>query len=112
MPSPPDDGNPISGGNGNPYAQSLSSKSLTAQAPSTGRLTGLGPCTFGQRAAPFFNRRGLLPGQTQFNKKAPAPKCGGLKNPGETYFHACSTIIGSESLTTVFEMGTGVAFPI
>lgn len=32
--------------------------------------------------------------------------------PGDTYFHACSTIIGSESLTTVFGMGTGVAFPI
>ena len=35
-----------------------------------------------------------------------------LENPGDTYFHAFGTIIGSESLTTVFEMGTGVAFPI
>ena len=31
---------------------------------------------------------------------------------GNTYFHAFGTIIGSESLTTVFGMGTGVAFPI
>ena len=35
-----------------------------------------------------------------------------FKNPGDTYFHAFGTIIGSESLTTVFGMGTGVAFPI
>ena len=35
-----------------------------------------------------------------------------FKKPGETYFHALGTIIGSESLTTVFGMGTGVAFPI
>jgi hypothetical protein len=32
--------------------------------------------------------------------------------PGETYFRTFGTIIGSESLTTVFEMGTGVTFPI
>ena len=32
--------------------------------------------------------------------------------PGDTYFHAFGTIIGSESLTTVFEMGTGVTFLI
>src|SRR4030095_5380363 len=37
---------------------------------------------------------------------------GVLKNPGNTYFRVCCTIIGSESLTTVFGMGTGVAFPI
>jgi hypothetical protein len=34
------------------------------------------------------------------------------KIPGNTYFRVCCTIIGSESLTTVFEMGTGVSFPI
>jgi hypothetical protein len=34
------------------------------------------------------------------------------KKPGDTYFRAFGTIIGSESLTTVFGMGTGVAFPI
>ena len=33
-------------------------------------------------------------------------------SPGDTYFRVCCTIIGSESLTTVFGMGTGVAFPI
>ena len=27
-----------------------------------------------------------------------------------TYFHAFGTIIGAESLTSVFEMGTGIAF--
>ena len=32
--------------------------------------------------------------------------------PGDTYFRVCCTIIGSESLTTVFGMGTGVAFRI
>ena len=32
--------------------------------------------------------------------------------PGDTYFHAFGTIIGSKSLTTVFGMGTGVTFPI
>src|SRR5436309_9420763 len=32
--------------------------------------------------------------------------------PGDTYFRVCCTIIGSESLTTVFGMGTGVSFPI
>lgn len=32
--------------------------------------------------------------------------------PGETYFRTFGTIIGSESLTTVFEMGTGVTFLI
>jgi hypothetical protein len=38
---------------------------------------------------------------------------GVLKNiPGDTYFRVCCTIIGSESLTTVFGMGTGVSFPI
>ena len=31
---------------------------------------------------------------------------------GDTYFRAFGTIIGSESLTTVFGMGTGVTFPI
>ena len=37
----------------------------------------------------------------------------GFKNfPGDTYFRVCCTIIGSESLTTVFGMGTGVAFRI
>jgi len=35
-----------------------------------------------------------------------------FKNPGDTYFHAFGTIIGSESLTTVFGMGTGVTFTI
>jgi len=32
--------------------------------------------------------------------------------PGETYFRTFGTIIGSKSLTTVFEMGTGVTFSI
>src|SRR5262245_56826965 len=41
-----------------------------------------------------------------------SPKQGVFKNPGNTYFRVCCTIIGSESLTTVFGMGTGVAFPI
>ena|SRR6266481_1779765 len=37
----------------------------------------------------------------------------GFENfPGDTYFRVCCTIIGSESLTTVFGMGTGVSFPI
>jgi hypothetical protein len=37
----------------------------------------------------------------------------GFENfPGDTYFRVCCTIIGSESLTTVFGMGTGVAFRI
>ncbi len=31
---------------------------------------------------------------------------------GDTYFRTCGTIIGSESLTTVFGMGTGVTFQI
>lgn len=35
-----------------------------------------------------------------------------MTEPGDTYFHAFGTIIGSESLTTVFGMGTGVTFPI
>ena len=35
-----------------------------------------------------------------------------FKNPGDTYFRTCSTIIGSESLTTVFGMVTGVTFQI
>jgi hypothetical protein len=34
------------------------------------------------------------------------------KNPGDTYFRVCCTIIGSASLTTVFGMGTGVALRI
>ena len=41
----------------------------------------------------------------------PKPQ-GSFKNPGNTYFRVCCTIIGSESLTTVFGMGTGVAFRI
>ena len=37
----------------------------------------------------------------------------GFENfPGDTYFRVCCTIIGSESLTTVFGMGTGVSFRI
>jgi hypothetical protein len=35
-----------------------------------------------------------------------------FKNPGDTYFRTCSTIIGSGSLTAVFGMGTGVTFQI
>ena len=31
----------------------------------------------------------------------------GLKKYGDTYFRACGTIIGSESLTTVFRYGNG-----
>ena len=31
---------------------------------------------------------------------------------GDTYSRTLGTTIGSESLTTVFGMGTGVAFPI
>ena len=34
------------------------------------------------------------------------------KKSGDTYFRTCSTIIGSECLTTVFGMGTGVTTPI
>ena len=35
-----------------------------------------------------------------------------LENPGNTYFRACSTIIGSQCLTTVCGMGTGVSTAI
>ena len=35
-----------------------------------------------------------------------------VKNSGDTYSHAFGTTIGSESLTTVFGMGTGVTFQI
>ena len=34
-----------------------------------------------------------------------------IKKSGNTYSRAFGTTIGSESLTTVFGMGTGVAFP-
>ena len=34
------------------------------------------------------------------------------KKPGDTYFHAFGTIIGSQCLTTVFGMGTGVSTAI
>ena len=37
---------------------------------------------------------------------------GDLYRSGDTYSRAFGTTIGSESLTTVFGMGTGVAFPI
>jgi hypothetical protein len=46
------------------------------------------------------------------NKKSPRSELRGLSvlnNPGDTYFHAFGTIIGSQCLTTVFEMGTGVS---
>ena len=33
-----------------------------------------------------------------------------IKKSGDTYSRAFGTTIGSESLTTVFGMGTGVAF--
>jgi hypothetical protein len=33
-------------------------------------------------------------------------------NPGDTYFHAFGTIIGSQCLTAVFGMGTGVSTAI
>ena len=49
------------------------------------------------------------------HKKTPlriAPKRGSCKKSGETYFRYCVTIIGSAGLTTVFEMGTGVALQI
>ena len=35
-----------------------------------------------------------------------------FKNTGDTYFRSCSTIIGSESLTSVFGMETGGTFRI
>ena len=35
-----------------------------------------------------------------------------LNESGNTYSRTCSTTIGSESLTTVFGMGTGVTFQI
>ena len=35
-----------------------------------------------------------------------------FKKSGDTYFRTFGTIIGSESLTTVFGMETGVAFQI
>jgi hypothetical protein len=35
-----------------------------------------------------------------------------FKKSGNTYFRTFGTIIGSESLSTVFGMGTGVTFPI
>ncbi len=40
------------------------------------------------------------------------PQAGFFIKSGGTYFHAFGTIIGSESLTSVFGMGTGVTFPI
>ena len=47
-------------------------------------------------------------------KKTPQDtKSGGVfEKTGDTYFRTFGTIIGSESLTAVFGMGTGVAFPI
>jgi hypothetical protein len=45
-------------------------------------------------------------------KKASQINLGGFKNTGNTYFRTFGTIIGSESLTTVFEMGTGMTFQI
>lgn len=55
----------------------------------------------------------------QYKKIAKKPASGtrgpvaGKKNKsGDTYFRTCSTIIGSESLTAVFEMGTGGSFQI
>lgn len=35
-----------------------------------------------------------------------------MRKTGDTYFHAFGTIIGSECLTSVFGMGTGVTTPI
>ena len=35
-----------------------------------------------------------------------------FEKSGDTYFRTCSTIIGPESLTTVFGMGTGVTFQV
>ena len=49
------------------------------------------------------------------NEKAPRVGHEGLslrKKSGDTYFRTFGTIIGSESLTTVFGMGTGVTFQI
>ncbi len=46
-------------------------------------------------------------------KKPPGPSARGLGwiKSGDTYSRTLGTTIGSESLTTVFGMGTGVAFP-
>ncbi len=40
------------------------------------------------------------------------PRASLLKKSGDTYFRTFGTIIGSESLTAVFGMGTGVTFQI
>ena len=45
-------------------------------------------------------------------KKLPGQKPESFFKNGDTYFHACGTIIGLKSLTTVFGMGTGVTFSI
>jgi hypothetical protein len=48
-------------------------------------------------------------------KKPTRPKSNGFdcfKKSGDTYFRTFGTIIGSESLTAVFGMGTGVTFQI
>ena len=52
------------------------------------------------------------------HQKSPRPAYhagGGFENEkksGDTYFRTCGTIIGSESLTAVFEKGTGGSFRI
>ena len=40
----------------------------------------------------------------------PPHLCERIKKSGDTYFRTFGTIIGSKSLTSVFDMGTGVAF--
>ena len=92
-----------------------------------GHLPYHGLCTFAKGLFPSSMATARNPNQTESEaslrslrvppagrrqKKPSHRSAGAFENPGKTYFHAFGTIIGSESLTTVFGMGTGVAFPI
>ena len=52
------------------------------------------------------------PGERDEKSPGARKRQGFWKKTGNTYFRAFGTIIGSESLTAVFGMGTGVTFPI
>ena len=76
----------------------------------------LGTCTF---PAAYTNPALQILGPFHFDrrriKNPPRPqggRGGRGKKSGDTYSRTFGTTIGSESLTTVFGMGTGVAFQI
>src|SRR5687767_8469957 len=92
-----------------PQSQLASGKNLAvAEAREMNRALACAACSDGSNGK--ANGCGGTPRLRERIKKPSREQ--GLKDPARPTFALVGTIIGSESLTTVFGMGTGVAFPI